>query len=66
MDACVIKNFNMNEPLDDESEMPYGQHKGELMIDVPAKYLLWLYDNDRCNVPVKAYIEKCIEILRKE
>lgn len=35
----------MSVPLTDESEMPFGKHKGEKMKDVPAKYLLWLWDN---------------------
>lgn len=52
--------------LDDESPMPYGKHEGKAMIDVPADYLLWLYDNDRCSGSVKAYIEECIDALRKE
>ncbi len=26
--------------------MPFGKHKGLKLEDVPAKYLLWLYDQD--------------------
>lgn len=35
----------MTSPLTDDSLMPYGKHKGKPMQDVPADYLLWLYDN---------------------
>lgn len=56
----------MNTALTDKSEMPYGIHKGKTMANVPAKYLIWLYDNQKCTVQVKAYIEDNIEVLREE
>lgn len=31
-------------PLDDNGKMPYGKYAGQKMIDVPASYLLWMYD----------------------
>lgn len=46
--------------------MPYGKHKGERMADVPAAYLLWLYDNDKCTTDVAEYIENNIEVLENE
>lgn len=53
--------------LDDNSEMPFGKHKGMKMIDVPASYLLWLYDNDLKDGNVKDYIEDIgIETIKKE
>lgn len=55
-------NTNMN----DESLMPYGAHKGKRMGVVPACYLLWLYENGRCNREVKAYIENNLEVLYVE
>ncbi|MDL2230552.1 hypothetical protein LJB87_02020, partial [Alistipes sp. OttesenSCG-928-L06] len=33
---------------------------------MPAKYLLWLYDNDRCAPAVKHYIEDNMDALKKE
>lgn len=42
--------------MDDNSLMPYGKHQGKAMINVPADYLLWLYENDKCSGDVKAYI----------
>ena len=30
--------------LNDESIMLFGQHKGKMLIDVPAKWLLWFWD----------------------
>lgn len=60
--------------LTDESIMPFGKHKGEKMANVPASYLLWIYDewtlpNPRfcfVNQEVKAYIEDNLDVLRKE
>lgn len=52
--------------LTDDSPMPYGRYEGDAMIDVPASYLIWLYENNKCNVEVNEYIEDCIDALRKE
>jgi len=53
-------------PLTDESPMPYGQHKGEKMANIPAKDLIWLYENNRCNAEVKAYIIDNMDVLKEE
>ena len=52
--------------LSDTSLMPFGKHKGKRMIDVPAKYLLWLYENGLGAGDVKDYITNNIDGLRKE
>jgi uncharacterized protein (DUF3820 family) len=52
--------------LTDESLMPFGKHKGERMIDVPAWYLLNLYDHDWCYGAVKDYIKENEDCLRLE
>lgn len=52
--------------LEDDSIMPWGKHQGQEMQDVPASYLLWLYDNEKCSGEVKAYIEDNLDVLRKE
>lgn len=31
--------------ITDQSPMPFGKHKGTAMEAIPAKYLLWLWDN---------------------
>jgi uncharacterized protein (DUF3820 family) len=43
--------------------MPYGSHKGTKMTNVPAQYLLWLYENNKCSGEVKAYIIDNLDIL---
>lgn len=31
--------------LEDNDLMPFGKHKGKKMKDVPADYLIWIYEN---------------------
>lgn len=46
--------------------MPFGKYQGKAMANVPAQYLIWLY-NQGCNHPgVKKYILDNLEILKKE
>lgn len=60
--------------LTDESLIPFGKHKGEKMANVPASYLLWLYDEYTMPNPrfgfihrgVLEYIEENLDVLREE
>lgn len=52
--------------LTDCSLMPYGIHKGKAMINVPADYLLYLYENGKCDGEVSEYIEDNMDVLKKE
>ena len=52
--------------LNDDSIMPWGKFKGTKMGNVPAEYLLWLYENDKCDEPVKEYIEDNLEVIKIE
>lgn len=52
--------------LTDNGLMPYGKYKGTRMEEVPASYLLWLYDNEKCSTDVKKYIEDNIDVLNDE
>ena len=53
-------------PLEDDDEMPSGKHKGEKMINVPAKYLLYVYENDMCSLRVKDYIERNLDVITQQ
>jgi len=46
--------------------MPFGQHMGTPMIQVPAHYLLYIYDQGTLTPVVKDYIEDNLTALRKE
>lgn len=52
--------------LNDDSLMPWGKYKGTKMANVPADYLQWLYDNDKCSGNVKAYIEDNLDVIELE
>jgi uncharacterized protein (DUF3820 family) len=62
-------NFNIQIKLikmNDESIMPFGKYKGEKLANVPAKYLLWLYDQSCNNKELYAYIEENLDALESE
>lgn len=52
--------------MTDQDLMPFGQHKGEKMEDVPAAYLLWLRDQGCSHRGVRAYIEDTLPALMKD
>ena len=60
--------------LTDESLMPFGKYKGEKMVNVPASYLMWIYDEWTLPNPrfgfaykdVKVYIEENLDVLQEE
>ena len=52
--------------MNDNSIMPYGKYKGEKMCNVPASYLLWLWENHKCCQLVKMYIEENMDVLKIE
>jgi len=54
------------EKLTDSSRMPFGKYINEKMANVPASYLMWLYDNNKCNQQVKDYIEENMDVLKDE
>jgi len=52
--------------MNDESLMPFGIHQGEKMANVPANYLIWLYDNRKCYGEVAIYIKENMDVLKAE
>lgn len=59
--------------LTDKSPMPFGKHKGTAMANVPASYLLWLWEQWNNSMPegyanesVKAYIKDNLDELEME
>jgi uncharacterized protein (DUF3820 family) len=55
---------NHNEPLTDDSPMPFGKYQGTRMIDVPDKYLLHLHETGKYNAQVQAYIEDNLDAIK--
>ena len=55
--------------LKDTDRMPFGEHRGEPMQDVPANYLHWLWTNGKEHdkqCPVADYIRRNLDSLRTE
>lgn len=53
--------------FDDKSKMPgSGKYAGYKLANVPAEYLIWLLENEKCYGALKDYIEKNKETLEKE
>lgn len=50
----------------DHSIMSFGIHKGKALIKVPAKYLIWLYENNKCDAALKEYIRENMDVLKHE
>jgi len=43
--------------MTDESIMPIGKYKGEKLANIPAHYLLWLYENTSIYGELRDYIK---------
>lgn len=56
--------------LKDTDIITFGKYKGTALANVPAFYLLWLYDNRNNspynNAPLMEYIEENLDVLRQE
>lgn len=50
----------------DETPMPFGKYKGTKLANVPAEYLMYLYDNDKVIGHLKNYIEDNKDVLAIE
>jgi len=53
-------------PLEDSDLMPSGKYKGDKMIDIPAKYLLYVYENNMCSNRVRDYIKENLNVIRDQ
>ena len=60
--------FNIDwKPLTDSCPMPgKGKHAGKKMIDVPADYLIWCFENNVCSKQVRAYIVDNMDVLKQQ
>lgn len=53
-------------PLTDESLMPFGKHKGTKMANVPASYLLWMYEQECVSMEIHNYVKDNLDVLKQE
>lgn len=55
------------EEYNDDTPMPFGKHKGELLQDIPASYLHWLWTQKPLNDRrLEDYIKRNIFALKQE
>jgi hypothetical protein len=52
--------------VQDTDIIDFGKYKGEKFGNVPASYLLWLYENDRCTPMARDYVKNNLDVLKKE
>lgn len=50
----------------DNTIMPFGKYHGEKLANVPANYLIYLYDSKTANPELREYIEENLDVLRFE
>lgn len=54
-------------PMTDDSPMPFGKFKGKPLANVPAHYLLWVYENvPNLGASFKAYLESNMDAIKLE
>ncbi|RUP39785.1 MAG: hypothetical protein EKK63_09105 [Acinetobacter sp.] len=53
-------------PFTDNTPMPFGRYRGKAMVNVPAQYLLWLYNNGCGHAGVRNYIIANLNCLNEE
>lgn len=52
--------------MDDESLMPFGKYAGQKLANIPAEYLIWLYENGKIYGSIKDYIRENMDVLKEE
>lgn len=54
-------------PYDDDDLMPFGKYKNERMMDVPASYFHWLWQNRPISDRrIELYIKENLDALKEE
>jgi uncharacterized protein (DUF3820 family) len=52
--------------FDDNTKIPFGKYQGTALGNVPAEYLIWLYDNGKLYGGLKKYVEDNMQSLNIE
>jgi len=52
--------------MTDNSLMPFGKYRGEKMANVPADYLIWIFENNKCTPDVAKYIAENLSVIKSE
>ena len=60
------KNVKRGIDITDKTRISFGKYQGTPMINIPAGYLIWIYENNKCSPQIANYIRKNLDNLRKE
>lgn len=60
MERSRLKEENTPSPQTNGPVMPFGKHKGELLVDIPGSYLRWVLDNLDINGSLRDDIEAIV------
>lgn len=52
--------------MTDNSIMPWGKYEGFKMADIPADYLIWLFENHKVKGDIYFYIQDNMDTLKQE
>jgi hypothetical protein len=52
--------------LTDNDKMPFGKYKGKSLIEVPASYLIYCYENYNLREALKNYIKNNMDVLKQQ
>lgn len=52
--------------MTDNTPMSFGKYMGKAMANVPAKYLLWLFNDGCTHAGVRKYIIDNLDAIKKE
>ncbi len=52
--------------MNDESAMPFGKYKGEKLVNVPAEYLLYIYENYQLFSDLRQYITDNLDVIKSD
>ena len=63
---AIILNDRIGEEITDESVLTFGIHAGKKVGNVPARYLIFLHEQNRLPENLKAYIVKNYAVLKKQ
>ena len=53
-------------PLTDQSIMSFGKYKGHKLANIPAEYLIFIYNEYTLQPPLKKYIADNLQGLQQE
>lgn len=56
----------MEAQFTDSTPMPIGKHRGKAMVNIPAPYLLWLFNAGCDHAGIRQYIQDNMESLKAE